>query len=109
MKSKTPPFGRQARIEAGFLLRRLQRGDILGLPQSRPLPDIGTGCHELRIVDGSANWRIVYHIAADAIVVLEVFAKKTARMPKRILMDCRQRLSAFESAGRKKGTKRARR
>jgi phage-related protein len=106
---KTPPFGPQARIEAGFLLRRLQRGESLGLPQSRPLPDISAGCHELRSIDGSANWRIVYHIAADAIVILEVFAKKTARMPKRILTDCRQRLSAFEKACRRKGATRARR
>lgn len=106
---KTPPFGPQARFEAGFLLRRLQRGETLGLPQSRPLPDISTGSHELRIIDGSVNWRIVYHIAADAIVILEVFAKKTARMPKHILTDCRQRLRAFESASRKKGATRARR
>jgi len=26
---KTPPFSREARIEAGFLLRRLQDGEIL--------------------------------------------------------------------------------
>ena len=35
---KTPPFGEKARIEAGFLLRRLQQGDTLSLPQSRPRP-----------------------------------------------------------------------
>jgi phage-related protein len=73
------------------------------------LPDISAGCHELRIIDGSASWRIVYHIAADAIVILEVFARKTARMPRRILTDCRQRLSAFEKACKKKGATRARR
>ena len=33
---KTPPFSAEARVEAGFLLRRLQGGDVLGLPQSRP-------------------------------------------------------------------------
>ena len=57
---KTPPFGPDARVEAGFLLRRLQRGDGLGLPHSRPMPDIGAGCHELRIVDGAVSWRVVY-------------------------------------------------
>ena len=69
---KTPPFGADARIEAGFLLRRLQRGESLGLPHSRPMPSIGPGCHELRIVDGQANWRIMYYIAADAVVILDV-------------------------------------
>jgi hypothetical protein len=32
---KTPPFSQEARIEAGFLLRQLQEGEILGLPHSR--------------------------------------------------------------------------
>ena len=60
---KTPPFSAEARVEAGFLLRRLQQGETLGLPQSRPMPTIGTGCHELRIPDRSVTWRIVYHVA----------------------------------------------
>jgi len=38
---KTPPFSRAARLEAGFLLRRLQLGERLSLPHSRPMPSIG--------------------------------------------------------------------
>jgi hypothetical protein len=52
---KTPPFSAEARVEAGFLLRRLQQGETLGLPQSRPMPTIGAGCHELRIPDRSGT------------------------------------------------------
>ena len=48
---KTPPFSREARIEAGYLLRWLQRGEKLTLPQSRPMPRVGARCHELRVVD----------------------------------------------------------
>ncbi len=48
---KTPPFSQHARLEAGFLLRLLQHGHMLSLPQSRPMPTIGPHCHELRIVD----------------------------------------------------------
>jgi hypothetical protein len=33
---KTPPMSQEARIEAGYLLRRLQRGDKLSMPHSRP-------------------------------------------------------------------------
>jgi hypothetical protein len=29
---KTPPFSADARVEAGYLLRRLQRGERLALP-----------------------------------------------------------------------------
>ncbi|WP_199330509.1 hypothetical protein [Microcoleus sp. FACHB-68] len=46
---KTPPFSQEARIETGVLLRRLQQGENLGLPHSRPMPSIGAHCHELRV------------------------------------------------------------
>ena len=75
---KTPPFSREARIEAGMLLRRLQQGESLGLPHSRPMPDIGPRCHELRIRDKGKNWRIFYHLSADAVVILDVHNKDDA-------------------------------
>src|SRR5258705_4373638 len=71
-KVKTPPLTLSARIEAGVLLRRLQRGEQVSLPHSRPMPSIGTRCHELRIQDQDKSWRIVYRIDTDAIVILEV-------------------------------------
>ena len=92
---KTPPFSANARLEAGVLLRRLQRGEKLSLPMSRPMPAIGSGCHELRIVDENVTWRIIYAIELDAIVVLDVFAKKTNVTPKDVLNNCKRRLRAF--------------
>lgn len=62
---KTPPLSRLARVEAGVLLRRLQRGETVGLPASRPMPGIGRRCHELRITDADRIWRIVYRLDAD--------------------------------------------
>lgn len=54
---KTPPFSREARVEAGVLLRRLQAGEKLALPHSRPMPSVGARCHELRIPDAQATRR----------------------------------------------------
>ncbi len=106
---KTPPWGAAARVEAGFLLRRLQRGEVLGLPASRPMPTIGPGCHELRVVDIGLNWRLMYHVAADAIVVLDVFAKKTPTTPKAVVEESRTRLTMYRAiTTRKKGTRDAR-
>jgi phage-related protein len=93
---KTPPFGSDARIEAGFLVRRLQRGESLGLPHSRPMPSVGPGCHELRIVDGKLNWRIMYHIATDAVVILDVFKKQTEATPNATIAACQRRLEEFQ-------------
>ncbi len=36
---KTPPMSSDARVEGGMLLRRLQRGETLSMPESRPMPD----------------------------------------------------------------------
>ncbi len=94
---RTPPLSANARLEAGVLLRRLQRGASLGLPQSRPLPIVGKRCHELRIVDADVTWRIVYRADADAIVIAEVFAKKTLATPKAVVDACRHRLAAYDA------------
>jgi phage-related protein len=94
---KTPPFSSQARIEAGYLLRRLQMGEKLSLPHSRVMPLIGTRCHELRIDDQNKTWRIVYRIDSDAIVILEVFEKKTQRTPKSVIGNCKRRIQLYES------------
>jgi phage-related protein len=99
---KTPPFNREARIEADSLLRRLQRGEVLAMPHSRPMPAIGPQCHELRIQDQKQTWRIVYHLASDAVVILEVFSKKTNRTPKTVIDACRRRLRMYQEAARER-------
>ncbi|MEM8545388.1 MAG: type II toxin-antitoxin system RelE/ParE family toxin [Cyanobacteria bacterium P01_H01_bin.119] len=57
---RTPPSSQVARLEAGFLLRRLQQGESLGMPQSRSMQNMGVRCHELRIKDAEQNWRGMY-------------------------------------------------
>ncbi|HEV8200967.1 MAG TPA: type II toxin-antitoxin system RelE/ParE family toxin [Candidatus Polarisedimenticolia bacterium] len=96
---KTPPFSAPARLEAGYLLRRLQQGDVLSMPHSRPMPAIGSRCHELRIKDIDRDWRIVYRVDTDAIVVADVFAKMTRRTPERVIEDSRRRLRLYDTIG----------
>ena len=93
---KTPPFSYETRVEAGFLLRRLQRGDKLSMPHSRPMPGVRKHCYELRINDKILTWRIMYRIDPDAIVLLEVFEKKTGKTPKHIIDVCRKRMKAYD-------------
>ena len=93
---KTPPFSKAARREVGFLLRMLQYGESLSMPQSRPMPEIGRRCHELRVNDQSQTWRIVYRLESDAILILEVFSKKTGRTPKSVIEACISRLKRYD-------------
>ncbi len=83
-----------------MLLRMLQNGEILGMPVSRPMPSIGPHCHELRIDDSEANkqWRIIYRIDSDAIVIGDVFQKNTQKTPKRAIENCQRRLRLYDQS-----------
>jgi phage-related protein len=93
----TPPFSQEARIEAGYLLRMLQKGEMLSMPHSRPMPSIGKRCHELRINDRLKTWRIVYRIDHDAIVIADVFEKRTEQTPLRAIDTCKKRLQEYDA------------
>lgn len=95
---KTPPFSKEARTEAGVLLRRVQLGHHLGLPHSRSMPSVGRRCHELRITDKEATWRIIYRTDRDAVVIVEVFAKTTKTTPKRMIERARRRLADYDNS-----------
>jgi phage-related protein len=93
---KTPPFTAAARFEAGDLLGRIQNSDSIGMPRSRPMPSIGPRCQELRVRDEVHNWRIVYRIDSDVILILAVFAKTTSKTPRPIIDSCKARLRAYD-------------
>jgi phage-related protein len=99
---KTPPLSQKARVETGVLLRRLQRGESLGLPHSRPMPGIGRRCHELRINDEKETWRVIYRVDGDAIVIADVFSKKSAKTPRDVLDASRRRLGDYDVASEKR-------
>jgi len=97
---KTPPFKLAGRLEAGMLLRLLQEGEVLGMPQAEPLPDVGPRCGALRVRDAEHNWRIMYRVDPDAILILEVYPKKTRKIPVEVLQRCKQRLKQYDSVVR---------
>ena len=79
-----------------MLLRLLQEGERLGMPQAEALPDVGSRCGALRIRDAEHNWRIMYRIDADAIVILEVYSKKTRKIPDEVMERCSKRLKQYD-------------
>jgi phage-related protein len=62
------------------------------------MSSIGRGCHELRITDQNSTWRTIHRIDTDAIVVVEVFKKKTPQTPKHVIALCKQRLKEYDDA-----------
>jgi phage-related protein len=85
---------------AGWLLRRLQRGETLTMPDSRPMPTIGSHCHELRIADRAASkeWRIIYRVDADAVVIADAFAKKSRSTPRAVITRAVRRFRRYDEA-----------
>ena len=100
---KTPPFSAQARVEAGLLLRRLQRGESVSMPMARKMPGIGRRCLELRVRDEKKNFRIVVRVDGDAVVIAEVFEKKTRTTPAKVMSACRDRLKRYDEVAKGKG------
>ena len=92
----TPPFSAVARKRVGEWIRQLQKGNMLSLPRSRPMPEVGPRCHELRLNDSGHSWRIVYRIDPAHVVVVAVFAKTTRETPEHVKASCRARLRAYD-------------
>jgi len=59
---------------------------------------MGLRCHELRIRDAGADWRIVCRLDSDAVVILEVFSKKTRTTPKTVIDASARRLREYDRA-----------
>jgi phage-related protein len=95
---KTPPFTPEGRQEAGMLLRLLQEGERLGMPQAEPLPDVGPRCGALRVRDAEHNWRVMYRVDSDAVLVVEVYPKKTRTIPDEVIGRCKKRLKQYDAA-----------
>ena len=57
---------------------------------------IGPCCHELRITDQAGAFRIIYRVDVDAVVILDMFLKKTQQTPQSIIEICKRRLREYD-------------
>jgi phage-related protein len=87
-------------METGNLLRRIEEGESLGMPHSRPMPSIGPRCHEIRVRDENRIWRVVCRLDPDAILIAGVFSTATRRTSKHDIDDCRRVPRRYGEAAR---------
>jgi len=65
----------------------------LGMPLSRPMPEVASGVHELRVRGKTRAVRIFYFVKlAEVILVFRAFQKKTQKTPQREVAIGQQRL-----------------
>ena len=77
-------FPEGARQDAGYQLDKVQRGDQ---PDDfKPMPSIGKGAEEIRVLDSSGAYRVIYLARrTEAVYVLHAFHKKTQATPRKDL------------------------
>ena len=86
-------FPEEIRGDLADALARLDTGQTLALPLSRPMPSIGSGVHELRLKDRSGAYRVFYVLlGAGVVYVLHAFHKQMQATPKHTLVVVRKRL-----------------
>ena len=86
-------FSSSAKEDIGLLLRRLQEGETLAFPDSRPMPNIERGTYELRVRDADGIYRLFYYLkSAKGILVFHAFTRKTQATPQKEIELGRKRL-----------------
>jgi phage-related protein len=65
------------------------------------MSSIGTRCHELRVDDvkNKREWRLVYRLDSDAIVIGAVFSKTSRTTPTRVIEACQGRFARYDKDG----------
>ena len=73
-------FPDEVRRELGKAIFDLQKGNNLGMPLSRPMPDVAIGVEELRVRDASGIYRTFYYKKSKrGILIIHAFVKKTQK------------------------------
>ena len=86
-------FPEPVRDDLADAVARLEEGQTLSMPLSRPMPSIGRGVRELRLKDRSGIYRVIYAlVAASGVYLLHAFMKKTQATPQHNIEVAKKRL-----------------
>ena len=89
-------FPEGVREDLADALARLDEGQNLSMPLSRPMPSIGSGVHELRFRDRQGIYRVIYFIKRSReIWLLHAFKKKTQATPQEKIDLAKQRMKGI--------------
>jgi phage-related protein len=92
-------FPKEARVRLGKGLFRLQMGEQLPKPHSRPMAVVAAGVSELRVEDDDGIYRVFYYTASTlGVLVFHAFVKKTQRTPPHEIELARKRLEELLDA-----------
>jgi phage-related protein len=88
-------FPEEARSEAGFQLREVQKGNDPA--DWKPLKTVGQGVREIRIREEAGAFRVIYlATVGDSVLVLHAFQKKTQQTAQRDIELAASRLKSWK-------------
>ncbi len=88
---------KSVREDLADALARLELGQRLSMPLSRPMPSVGPGVHELRLRDRSGVYRIIYaFVAREQIYVVHAFKKTTEKTPQHNIDVAKKRIKELK-------------
>lgn len=77
-------FPEDIKKDVGYLIHRLQMGDKLNAPYSKPIKSVEIGVNELRVKDASGAYRVFYYLkTSEGIIIFHAFKKKSQKTPKK--------------------------
>lgn len=86
-------FPKETKKEIGYLIYKLQLGETLKMPFSRPIKSVGKGIQELRVKEKDGIYRVFYFLkSAEGILIFHAFGKKTQKTALREIETGIQRL-----------------
>jgi phage-related protein len=92
-------FSKDVRVRVGKGLFRLQMGELIGMPDSRPMPGVAAGVSELRVGAADGSFRVFYYTASSrGVLVFHAFVKKTQRTPPLEIERAKKRLKELFDA-----------
>jgi phage-related protein len=72
----------EVKKDLGSILTKMQKGELVGFPDTRPMKTVGTSCYEIRLKGADGIFRAFYVLKTDVgILVFHSFKKKTQKTP----------------------------
>jgi len=82
--------------DLGSILTKIQKGETVGHPDTKPMTEVASGVFEIRLKDASGAFRAFYVIRSKfGILVFHSFKKKTRKTPKQEIETGKKRLKSF--------------
>lgn len=86
----------EVKKDLGSILTRLQKGESVGEPDTKPMKSVANSCYEIRLKAADGIYRAFYILKTElGILVFHSFKKKSQKTPQKEIDTAKARLKEF--------------